>query len=77
MKIITLSIIICSALYGNCQQPYTKNIEFNTWAECMYAGSQDTLTLYQIMGEEYINEHKVFIKFQCAEKIKEEEKIES
>jgi|TARA_R100001530_G_scaffold7258_1_gene8036 hypothetical protein len=43
----------------------------------MYAGTQDTLTLYQIMGDEYINEHRVFIKFQCAEHIKEEEKIDS
>ena len=28
MKIVTLTIIICSALYGNCQQPHTKNVEF-------------------------------------------------
>ena len=77
MKIITLSIIICSALYGNCQQPYTKNVEFKTWSECMWAGTNDTLTLYQVMGDEYINQNKIFIKFQCAEKIKEEEKIDS
>jgi len=76
MKIIILSVIICSALHGNCQPPYTKNIEYNTWAECMYAGTQDTLTLYQLMGDEYINEHKVFVKFMCSEKI-EEEKIDS
>jgi len=72
MKIITLSIIICSALYGNCQQPYTKNVEFKTWSECMWAGTNDTLTLYQVMGDKYINLNKIFIKFQCAEKIKEE-----
>ena len=77
MKIIILTMIICSALHGNCQPPYTKTVEYNTWAECMYAGTQDTLTLYQIMGDEYINEHRVFIKFQCAEHIKEEEKIDS
>ncbi len=77
MKIITLSIIICSALYGNCQQPYTKNVEFKTWSECMWAGTNDTLTLYQVMGDEYINQNKIFIKFQCAEKVKEEEKIDS
>ena len=77
MKIITLSIIICSTLYGNCQQPYTKNVEFKTWSECMWAGTNDTLTLYQVMGDEYINQNKIFIKFQCAEKVKEEEKIDS
>ena len=77
MKIIILSIIICSALHENCQPPYTKNIEFKNWSECMYAGTNDTLTLYNVMGEDYINEHKVFIKFTCAEKIKEEEKLDS
>ena len=73
MKIITLTIIICSALYGNCQQPYTKNIEYKTWADCMYAGTNDTLTLYNVMGPAYINENKIFVKFACAEVEKEEE----
>jgi len=77
MKIITLTIIICSALYGNCQQPYTKNIEFNSWAECMWAGTNDTLTLYQVMGDEYINTNKVFVKFMCAEVIKLKEELGS
>ena len=43
----------------------------------MYAGTNDTLTLYNIMGDQYINEHKVFIKFTCAEKIKEEKSLDS
>tara|TARA_R100001594_G_scaffold63277_2_gene97722 strand:- start:307 stop:438 length:132 start_codon:yes stop_codon:yes gene_type:complete len=43
----------------------------------MWAGTNDTLTLYQVMGDEYINQHKVFIKFMCVEQIKEEEKIDS
>ena len=77
MKIIILSMIICSALHGNCQPPYTKNVEYKTWSECMWAGTNDTLTLYQIMGDENINHNKVFIKFQCAERVKEEEKIDS
>ena len=77
MKIITLTIIICSALYGNCQQPYTKNIEFNSWAECMYAGTNDTLTLYNVMGEEYINTNKIFNKFACAEIDRPKEELRS
>jgi len=39
----------------------------------MYAGSNDTLTLYNVMGEDYINENKIFIKFACAEVEKKEE----
>ncbi len=67
MKIIILSVIICSALYGNCQTPYTKNVEYKTWSDCMWAGTNDTLTLYQVMGEDYINTNKIFVKFQCKE----------
>ena len=63
MKIIVLSIIICSALYSECQQPYDKNTQFLTWAECMRAGSHDTLTLYNVMGD------KIYIKFACREKM--------
>ena len=72
MKIIILSVIICSALHGNCQTPYMKNVEYKTWADCMYAGTNDTLTLYNVMGEEYINTNKIFVKFQCKEVVKKE-----
>ena len=74
MKIIILSIIICSALYDQCQVPYDKNTPFTNWADCMRAGTHDTLTLYNVMGDEYINTNKIFIKFSCREKmIKPEE----
>ena len=39
----------------------------------MYAGTNDTLTLYNVMGEDYISTNKVFIKFACAEVEKKEE----
>ena len=74
MKIIVLSVIICSALYGTCKEPYVKNIEYHSWADCMYAGTNDTLTLYNVMGPDYINENKIFVKFQCAEQEKKFEK---
>ena len=77
MKIILLSVIICSALHGNCQTPYTKNVEYKTWSECMYAGTNDTLALYNVMGEEYINTNRIFVKFQCKEVIKKEEELKS
>ena len=77
MKIIILSVIICSALHGNCQPPYTKNEEYQNWAECMYAGTNDTLTLYQAMGEDYINQHRIFVKFQCKEVEKLPDELDS
>tara|TARA_R100001082_G_scaffold71554_1_gene40841 strand:- start:251 stop:484 length:234 start_codon:yes stop_codon:yes gene_type:complete len=77
MKIIILSVIICSALHGNCQPPYTKNVEYQNWADCMYAGTNDTLTLYQAMGEDYINQHRIFVKFQCKEVEKLPDELDS
>ena len=74
MKIIILSIIICSAVYEQCKPPFEKNVSFNNWAECMRAGTQDTLALYNIMGDDYINTNRVYIKFRCREKIIEQDK---
>ena len=73
MKIIVLSIIICSALFDQCEVPYEKSTAFNNWADCMRAGTHDTLTLYNVMGDEYINANKIFIKFSCREKMIEPE----
>ena len=73
MKIIILSIIICSALYDECKQPYDKNISFNNWADRMREGTKDTLTLYNVMGDDYINTNKIYIKFSCREKMVEPE----
>ena len=69
MKIIILSVIICSALYDQCQIPYDKSIHFNSWADCMREGTNDTLTLYNVMGDDYINTNKIYIKFACKEKL--------
>ena len=43
----------------------------------MWAGTNDTLTLYQVMGDDYININKVFIKFACVESVKKEEELKS
>ena len=35
----------------------------------MREGTNDTLTLYNVMGDDYINTNKVYIKFSCREKM--------
>ena len=64
-------------MHGNCQTPYTKNVEYKTWAECMWAGTNDTLTLYRAMGDEYINTNKIFVKIQCREVEKRKKELPS
>ena len=66
MKIV-LSIIICSAIAGECQPSFQHKNLFEDWSSCMYQGSNDSLSSLGVMGDEYINQNKIFIKFSCKE----------
>ena len=66
MKIV-LSLIICSALAGECKPPFNHKDLFEDWSSCMYQGHNDSLQLLGLMGDEYINKNKIFIKFACKE----------
>ena len=66
MKIV-LSLIICSALAGECKPPFNHKNLFEDWSSCMYQGYNDALELLTVMGDDYINQNKIFIKFACKE----------
>ena len=66
MKIV-LSLIICSALAGECQPPFSHKALFEDWSSCMHQGYNDSLSLLSVMGDDYINQNKMFIKFACKE----------
>ena len=66
MKIV-LSLIICSALAGECKPPFNHKDLFEDWSSCMYQGYNDSLQLLGVMGNDYINTNKIFIKFACRE----------
>ena len=66
MKIV-LSLIICSALAGECKPPFDHKDLFEDWSSCMYQGHNDSLQLLTVMGDDYINANKIFIKFACKE----------
>ena len=66
MKIV-LSIIICSAIAGECKPSFQHKDLFKDWSSCMYQGYNDSLSLLGVMGDEYINQNKIFIKFSCKE----------
>jgi|TARA_R100001244_G_scaffold124307_1_gene94095 hypothetical protein len=66
MKIV-LSLIICSALAGECKPPFQHNKLFEDWSGCMYQGYSDSVQLLNVMGSDYINQNKIFIKFACKE----------
>ena len=71
MKIV-LILVICSALNGVCDKGWEKNDTFPDWDSCMRQGYVDSLQVLDIMGTDYVNANKSFIKFYCKE-VKAEE----
>ena len=66
MKIV-LSLIICSAIAGECKPSFQHKDLLEDWSSCMYQGYNDSLSLLGVMGDDYINQNKIFIKFACNE----------
>ena len=40
---------------------------YNTWAECSRQGTINTLATIDLLGDDYINTNKVYVKFTCRE----------
>tara|TARA_R100000655_G_scaffold3665_1_gene12472 strand:+ start:445 stop:657 length:213 start_codon:yes stop_codon:yes gene_type:complete len=57
---------ICSGLYGNCM-PEQTFLEHDTWSECSRQGTINTLATIDMLGDEYINTNKLYVKFTCRE----------
>ena len=57
---------ICSGLYGNCM-PEQTFLEHDTWSECSRQGTINTLATIDMLGDDYINTNKLYVKFTCRE----------
>jgi len=72
MKIM-LIILICTSLGGVCDT-WVKTPQFDDWHSCMLAGYKDSLKLIEEAGPEYVNKHRMYVKFMCKEEpVNEEE----
>ena len=67
MKII-LTMIVCSALGGKCLEPMQRMNRYDSWADCMRAGYEDSLEIMQQLGDAQLNSYQTYIKFVCSEK---------
>ena len=56
---------VCSALTGNCLPEHNAGVH-NSWYECAIAGSLNTISAMQEIGEVEINDRKIFITFKCS-----------
>jgi len=61
-------MIVCSAIGGKCLEPMQRIDRYNTWADCMRAGYQDSLVIMRQLGDAQLNSYQTYIKFVCSEK---------
>ena len=55
---------VCSALTGNCLPEHNAGVH-DSWYECAVAGSLNTLSAMQEIGELEMNKRKLYITFKC------------
>ena len=59
-----LVIKVCSVLDGTCL-PEREVSYHDTWFECARAGTVETLVLMDAIGEDLINNNKLYITYGC------------
>ena len=62
-----LSLVICSAIAGQCLPPYNVDKLYKDGYDCMIDGYKMSLQKTEEIGRADINEHKIYIKFGCNE----------
>ena len=65
MKFI-LAFSICSSITGFCNNTMTIKPHYDTWTECVVAGSQLTIRFAELKQEQ-INKEKLYISYFCNE----------
>ena len=67
MKVITLLLYMCSAVANTCMPAYEWPTKYSSTYECMIMGYAEALRKTQEIGEESVNTHQIYIKFNCIE----------
>tara|TARA_R100001015_G_C4561673_1_gene121420 strand:+ start:524 stop:757 length:234 start_codon:yes stop_codon:yes gene_type:complete len=62
-----LLMIMCSYVAGECMAPVPMDTYYNDMYSCMNAGYQHSLDKSIEVGEEQINEYRIYMKFICVE----------
>ena len=59
-----LVIQICSALHGDCLPKQNVNM-YDSLYECARGGTNETIELMNVIGQDLINRNNIFISFSC------------
>ena len=60
-------MIMCSGSVNTCLPPFTMPQTYNTIYECMVDGYATSQQKMIEIGPDDVNEHKIYIKFECNE----------
>ena len=63
----SLYMIMCSLLAGECMPPFKVDQTFNSMYSCLNAGYEESLNKSKEIGEEEVNNYKIYIKFLCKD----------
>ena len=55
---------ICSAVHGDCLPEYDSG-SWDSWYDCAAAGTMMTASAMTDIGEDLINNNKIYITFKC------------
>jgi len=61
-----LILKVCSAIDGTCIPDQAVDI-YNSWFECGKNGTVNTMAMLDLMGEDLINQNKLYVVFKCKE----------
>ena len=62
-----LIMILCSNVSGTCLPGYEWPVQYDNLYDCLQTGYKESIRKHRDIGEKEINEHGIFIKFECKE----------
>ena len=74
---VTLFLILCSYVAGECMAPYVYPKQFNDQYDCFIEGYNQSILKMEEIGRKEINEHEIYIRFICSVDKKEPDKQET
>ena len=63
---VTLFLILCSYVAGECMPPIAYHKQFNDQYDCFIEGYNQSILKMEQIGREEINEHEIYIRFICS-----------
>ena len=63
-----LVLFLCSKVHNTCLPPHQFRETFEDPYKCMVTGYEESARKMKEIGREEVNQHKVYIKFDCLEK---------